>query len=178
MQLMLLNANASQSITDLVVSAARPLASPTTELIGVTGRFGPRYIGTGDVAVADMLLKAGANVNDTVPADRLIRGDERVVWADAAYHTHARAAALKARGIKPRLARRANRHHPVLPPRLKHYNRLIARRRCAVETTFATWKRRMGLSAVRYIGLAKATAQVTMIAIAFNLRRWATLSPT
>ena len=39
-----------------------------------------------------------ANVNDTVPADRLIRGDERVVWADAAYHTHAREAALKARG--------------------------------------------------------------------------------
>jgi len=46
MRLLLLNANASQSITDLVVAAARPLASPTTELIGVTGRFGPRYIGT------------------------------------------------------------------------------------------------------------------------------------
>ncbi len=46
MRLLLLNANASQSITDLVVVAARPLASPATELIGVTGRFGPRYIGT------------------------------------------------------------------------------------------------------------------------------------
>lgn len=124
------------------------------------------------------VITTPANVNDTVPADRLIRGDERVVWADAAYHTHAREAALKARGIKPRLARRANRHHPVLPPRLKRYNRLIARRRCAVETTFATWKRRMGLSAVRYIGLAKAAAQVMMVAMAFNLRRWATLSPS
>lgn len=46
MRLLLLNANASQSITDLVVTAARPLASPGTELVGVTGRFGPRYIGT------------------------------------------------------------------------------------------------------------------------------------
>jgi Asp/Glu/hydantoin racemase len=46
MRLLLLNANASQSITDLVVAAARPLASPATELIGATGRFGPRYIGT------------------------------------------------------------------------------------------------------------------------------------
>jgi len=46
MRLLLLNANASQSITDLVVAAARPFASPATELIGVTGRFGPRYIGT------------------------------------------------------------------------------------------------------------------------------------
>jgi len=40
-----------------------------------------------------------ANVNDTVPADALIRGDERSVLADSAYHTHRREAALKARGI-------------------------------------------------------------------------------
>ena len=77
-----------------------------------------------------------ANVNDTVPADLLIRGDERSVLADAAYHTHARAAALKERGIKARLMRRPNKHHPELPPRLKRYNRLIGRRRAAVETTF------------------------------------------
>lgn len=123
------------------------------------------------------VLTTPANVNDTTPADALIRGDERVVWADAAYHTHAREAALKARGVKPRLARRPNKHHPMLSARLRRYNRLIARRRAAVETTFATWKRRMGLTAIRYVGLAKATAQVMLAAIAFNLRRWASLSP-
>jgi IS5 family transposase len=111
-----------------------------------------------------------------VPADLLIRGDEQAVLADAAYHTHARAAALKARGIKPRLMRRPHKNHPVLPPRLKHYNRLIGRRRAAVETTFATLKRRMGLTAIRYRGLAKANAQVLIAAMAFNLRRWAALS--
>lgn len=118
-----------------------------------------------------------ANVNDTVPADRLIRGDEQAVLADAAYHTHAREAALRARGIKPRLMRRANKHHPILPPRLRHYNRLIARRRAAVETTFATLKRRMGLGVIRYRGLAKATGQVLIAAMAFNMRRWVTLAP-
>lgn len=118
-----------------------------------------------------------ANVNDTVPADALIRGDERAVLADAAYHTHARAAALKARGIKPRLMRRPNKHHPKLPPRLARLNQLIARQRAAVETTFATWKRRMGLSGIRYIGLAKASGQILMVAMAFNLRRWAALNP-
>lgn len=118
-----------------------------------------------------------ANVNDTTPADELIRGDERVVWGDAAYHTHARERSLKERGVKPRLMRRPNRHHPELSPRLARYNRLIARRRAAVETTFATLKRRMGLVAIRYVGLTKAAAQVTMAALAFNLRRWATLSP-
>ena len=117
-----------------------------------------------------------ANVNDTVPADALIRGDEKSVLADSAYHTHAREAALKAAGIKPRLMRRANKHHPKLPARLQHYNKLISRRRAAVETTFATLKCRMGLSVIRYRGIAKATGQVLMAALAFNMRRWAVLS--
>lgn len=123
------------------------------------------------------VITTPANVNDTVPADALIRGDEKTVWADAAYHTKAREAALKAAGVKPRLARRPNKHHPDLPQRLKHYNRLIARRRAAVETTFATFKNRMRLTRIRYLGLAKASAQITLAAIAFNLRRWAAITP-
>lgn len=122
------------------------------------------------------VITTPANVNDTTPADGLIRGDEKAVWGDAAYHTHAREAALKDKGVKARLMRRANKHHP-LPERLKRYNRLISRRRAQVETTFATWKNRMGLTRIRYVGLAKARAQVLMAAIAFNLRRWARLAP-
>jgi transposase, IS5 family len=123
------------------------------------------------------IITTPANVNDTVPADLLICGDERAVLADAAYHTHAWEQALKDRGVKARLMRRPNKHHPELPPRLKRLNKLIARQRAAVETTFATLKRRMGLGAIRYLGLAKAAAQVTLAAIAFNMRRWAALSP-
>jgi IS5 family transposase len=122
------------------------------------------------------VLTTPANVNDTTPADDLIRGDEAVVWADAAYDTHVRRARLKAEGKKPRIARRPNRHHPELPPRLKHYNRLIARRRAQVETTFATLKRRMRLTCIRYIGLIKASGQVLLASIAFNMRRWATIA--
>ena len=117
-----------------------------------------------------------ANINDMVVADALICGDEAAVLADAAYHTHARELALKERGVKARLMRRANKHHPKLPPRLKRYNRLIAARRFAVETTFATWKNRMKLCAIRYRGLVKATGQIILAAIAFNMRRWVTLS--
>jgi transposase, IS5 family len=121
------------------------------------------------------VITTPANVNDTVVADDLIRGDERAVWADAAYDKHARRARLKVEGKKVRIARRPNKHHPLLP-RLKHYNRLIARRRATVETTFATLKNRMKLTTIRYVGLAKATAQVTMAAIAFNMRRWAAIT--
>ncbi len=99
-----------------------------------------------------------------------------MVWADAAYDTHARRARLKAEGKKPRIARRPNKHHPDLPVRLKRYNRLIARRRAAVETTFATIKRRMRLTCIRYVGLIKARAQVLLTAIAFNMRRWAAIA--
>jgi IS5 family transposase len=123
------------------------------------------------------VLTTPANVNDTVPADLLIRWDEKAVLGDAAYHTRAREKALRERGIKARLCRRPNKHHPELPARLKRYNRLIARRRAAVETTFATLKRRMGLTVIRYAGLAKASGQVLMAAIAFNLLRWTRLQP-
>lgn len=121
------------------------------------------------------VITTPANINDTTPADGLIRGDERVVWGDGAYHTHARAARLKAAGQKARLIRRANKHH-ALSPRLKHYNRLIAPHRAAVETTFATIKNRMKLTMIRYRGLAKASAQITLAAMAFNLRRWAAIT--
>ncbi|MCP1741979.1 IS5 family transposase [Bradyrhizobium japonicum] len=122
------------------------------------------------------VLTTPANINDTTPADGLIRGDEAVVWADAAYDTHARRARLKAEGKKPRIARRPNRHHPELPARLKRDNLLIARRRAQVETTFATLKRRMRLTCIRYVGLIKATGQVLLASIAFNMRRWATIA--
>lgn len=160
----------------------RPSSDPDARFTRRQGKEGSSFGYKAHVAVDQgsglirSVLTTPANVNDTEPADLLIRGDEQAVLADAAYHTHAREAALKARGIKPRLMRRANKHHRVLPPRLKRYNRLIARRRAAVETTFATLKRRMGLGVIRYRGLAKASAQVLIAAIAFNLRRWAALS--
>ena len=160
----------------------RPSSDPDARFTRRQGKAGSSFGYKAHVGVDEgsglirSVVTTPANVNDTVPADLLVRGDEQAVLADAAYHTHARVAALKARGIKPRLMRRPHKNHPVLPPRLKRYNRLIGRRRAAVETTFATLKRRMGLSAIRYRGLAKATGQVLIATMAFNLRRWAAIS--
>jgi IS5 family transposase len=121
------------------------------------------------------VITTPANVNDTTAADELIRGDEAAVYADKAYDTHARRARLKQAGVKPRLMRRPNKHH-ALTPRQQRFNDLVARRRAAVETTFATWKRRMGLTRTRYVGLAKVAGQVLLTAMAFNLRRAAALT--
>jgi len=46
MRILLINANNSQVVTDKVVAGARGAISPGTELIAVTGTFGPRVIGT------------------------------------------------------------------------------------------------------------------------------------
>lgn len=161
----------------------RPTRDPEAGFAKRQGRAGSTFGYKAHVGVDEgsgiirTVITTAANVNDTTPADGLIRGDERVVWGDAACHTHRREAALRARGMKPRLMRRANKHHPKLPARLARYNRLISRRRAAVETTFATLKHRMRLTHIRYIGLKKATAQILLAAIAFNLRRWARLAP-
>ncbi|CAN5213604.1 IS5 family transposase [soil metagenome] len=155
---------------------------PDAAFVKRQGKTGSRYGYKAHVAVdrGSGLIRAvittPANVNDTVVADALIRGDEREILADAAYDTHARRARLKAQGIKARIARRPNKHHPKLPARLQTFNRLVARRRAGVETTFATLKRRMRLTAIRYVGLAKASAQIVLAAIAFNMRRWSTIA--
>jgi allantoin racemase len=44
MRLVLINPNTTPAMTDLMLAEARKVASPGTELAGVTGRFGARYI--------------------------------------------------------------------------------------------------------------------------------------
>jgi transposase, IS5 family len=112
-----------------------------------------------------------ANVNETTVADALIRGDERAVYADMAYATKARRAALKARGIKDRIMRRPNKHHPVLNPRLARRNRLIAAVRGRVETIFGVLKRHYDWTRARYLGLARNQTHLHLLCMAINLRR-------
>ena len=109
-------------------------------------------------------------MNETRVADDLVQGDERAVYADMAYDTQARRAALRARGIKPRLMHRPNKHHG-LTPRQKTANRLIGRIRRRVETAFAVLKRHYGLARARYRTLARDTAALLLACTAMNLRR-------
>lgn len=55
--------------------------------------------------------------------------------------------------------------------RLKAWNRSIHRVRGRIEKIFGTWKRSHGLRRMRYRGLAKATLQVYLTAMAINLKR-------
>jgi transposase, IS5 family len=59
-----------------------------------------------------------------------------------------------------------------MPPHIARGNATRARVRSRVEHVFAAEKRRMGL-VVRTIGLARATAKITLANLAYNLSRLA-----
>src|SRR3954465_14264999 len=62
--------------------------------------------GSGIVRAATMTPAAA---HDSVPADGLVQGDEGAVYADKAYDSEARRAALRERGIEPRIMYQARR---------------------------------------------------------------------
>lgn len=112
-----------------------------------------------------------ANVNDTVPADALVCGDEQAVYADKAYAKRARRAWLRGLGIKPRIMHKTWGGGPALTPWQLRHNKLIAPIRAEVEGIFATFKRWMGLDQVRYRGLAKNRSHWFIAALAYNMNR-------
>jgi IS5 family transposase len=119
-----------------------------------------------------------AKVYESEVADALIVGDEGAVYADKAYPQKARHARLAELGIKDRIMRRANKHHPVLPRWRRRWNDLVARRRAPVEAVFSAMKRLYGLARARCSTLARNTADVFAFAAIYNLRRATILRPT
>lgn len=112
-----------------------------------------------------------ANVNDTVPADELVRGDEQAVYADKAYAKRARRLWLADLGIKPRIMHKSWGGGPALRPSQKRHNALIGKIRAEVEGVFATLKRWLGFAKVRYRSLAKNAAHFNLVALAYNMNR-------
>jgi IS5 family transposase len=117
-----------------------------------------------------------ANVNESTAADGLICGDEKTVYADKAYDSHARRTHLKRLGIRNGIMRRGNRWHAMGRWSIRR-NKLISRLRAPIEPLFALFKNVYGFARARYRGLQRNTTAFQLAAIAINLRRWATASP-
>ena len=112
-----------------------------------------------------------ANVNDTVPADALVCGDERAVYADKAYAKQARRLLLRGLGIKPRIMHKSWGGGPSLSLWQKRHNALISPIRAQVEGVFATLKRWFGYVRVRYCGLTRNTSHLNLLGLAYNMKR-------
>jgi transposase, IS5 family len=176
----------------LIAAAARPPRKPAREAAAPKpsadqdarwGRKGNKtvfgykvHIGVdaGHTIIRRVVLTEGS-VTDTEPADDLICGDEKAVYGDQAYYTHARHARLTEAGIKDRLMHRPNKHHPELPARKKYRNRLIGRVRAAVERPFAVFKKHYGMQRMRFFTMARNRVHVILACCAYNLRRAVTV---
>ena len=78
--------------------------------------------------------------------------------------------------VSPRAHRGGARHAArAALARLEAWNAQVRAVRCRIEKVFGTWKRSYGLRRMRWLGLAKAGLQVRLTAMAYNLRRSATL---
>ncbi len=97
-------------------------------------------------------------------------GDEKEVWADKAYDTHARRAPPPGdEVIKNRICRRGNKHHAPSPWSDKR-NRAIARIRGRVDC-LAVLKRHYGRGRARYLTLQRNQTDLILACLAINLRR-------
>jgi IS5 family transposase len=172
----------------LIAAAARPPRKPASEADSPKpsrdqdarwGRKGKKtvfgykvHIGVdAEHTIIRQVVLTNGSVTDTEPADALICGDEKAVYGDQAYYTHARHARLTKAGIKDRLMHRPNKHHPELPARKKRRNKLIARVRAAVERPFAVFKRHYGMHRMRFFTMARNRVHVMLACCAYNLRR-------
>jgi IS5 family transposase len=169
----------------LIETPARPPAAdgsragsdPDAGLTARKGRPGTHYgyklhvgVDCGSRLIRRLVLTAAA-VNDTVPADLLVCGDETAVYADKAYAKRARTAWLKSLGIKSRIMHKSWGGGPPLRSSQKRHNQLISVVRAEVEGVFATLKRWLGFDSVRYRGLSRNQSHVYLLALAYNMTR-------
>jgi transposase, IS5 family len=121
------------------------------------------------------LFTAG-NINETVPADLLICGDEKAVYGDKAYDSYARREQLRDLGIRNRIAYRGHWRRPMSRWAARR-NDMISRLRAPIEPLFALFKNVYGFARCRYRGLRRNAGAFYLAITAMNLRRWSALHP-
>jgi len=116
-----------------------------------------------------------ANVHDADQMQAVLPSEPGDVYGDCAFAGRSAERVIIARGGTPQVVHPGTWGTPETLARLKAHNARVQRIRCRIEKVFGTWKRSYGLRRMRWLGLAKAGLQVRLAAIAYNLRRTATL---
>ena len=124
-----------------------------------------------DALLIRKAVLTSAKVYESQVADELIGWDEGAVYADKAYEHKERRAKLKAQGITDHIMHRNHKYQSELPDWQKAHNAAIAPVRRRVEHIFGTLKRCYGYTRVRYFNLERNAVQLTLMAMALNLRR-------
>jgi IS5 family transposase len=126
-----------------------------------------------DSGLVHSVIGTAANVNDVVPANSLLHGDEKEVFADAGYQGAHKRPDAKA-GVHWNVAMKPGKRKALdMRKRLdrlrEQLEQLKASARAKVEHPFRVVKQQFGYAKVRYRGLAKNTARLTMLFALSNL---------
>jgi transposase, IS5 family len=111
-----------------------------------------------------------ANVADVNVFGELLHGGEERVHGDSAYHSRELKARAEACGLEFNVNERASKHHP-LTVRQRARNRRLSRVRAIVEHPYLVVKQLWGHAKVRYRGIAKNLAQMSVLFGLANLYR-------
>jgi IS5 family transposase len=111
-----------------------------------------------------------AKAHDSKHADALLEGEQTAGYADSAYRSEARVAALEAKGVEAMITHKRVRGQKELTPGQKAHNRACSVVRAVVEHPRA-WMAAMGYLKARYRGLARNALDYALTAAAYNLKR-------
>lgn len=111
-----------------------------------------------------------ANVHDGKMFAAVLSGDEKWAFADKAYDSWENEKILESKGISNGIMFKAAWNR-ALTETQKHCNHILSKLRSPVERIFGTLKRSYRYCRARYLGLRKNRLQLTMMCMAYNLRR-------
>ena len=111
-----------------------------------------------------------ANVADVNVFGELLHGGEECVHGDSAYHSKELKAQAEVCGLEFNVNERGTKHHPLTVVQ-KARNRRLSRVRAIVEHPYLVVKQLWGHAKVRYRGIAKNLAQMTVLFGLANLYR-------
>jgi IS5 family transposase len=120
-----------------------------------------------DTALVEDLTVTPGNVHDGRAGGDALPDNPGEVFADSAYRGEVFGSAIRAKGGTPRIVATGMWGRPG--------DDTLRKLRCRIKKIFGTWKRSYGLRRMRWRGLAKAALQVRLTAIAYNLKRTASL---
>ncbi len=120
------------------------------------------------------VVGTAANVNDVTQAGWLLHGEETDAWGDAGYQGVDKREEFKNSKVRWEVAMRPGKRRALAPERelhrlLEKAEKLKASIRAKVEHPFRLVKQQFGYTKVRYRGLAKNTARLTMLFALGNL---------
>lgn len=126
-----------------------------------------------DTALVEKLAVTPGHAHDGRNGEAALPDEPGDVYADSGYRGEVFGKAVRVRGGRPRVvathvwAQSEEEAHR----RLAEWNGPIHHVRCRIEKIFGTWKRSYGFRRMRWRGIAKASLQARLTAIAYNLKR-------